>query len=506
MNIEPHQFQADAIEACRGNSRSGIKRQILLSPTGSGKTTIGGFMAQSAVQKDRRVIWVAQGRELILQAADRMKDFDIHHGVIMGAQSQDRAAPMQVCSVDTLRARAKKEKYPPADLIFVDECHRTSARSYGDILAAFPDAYVIGLTATPCRDDNKKLGDIYEKMVEAATLPWLIENNFLVRPDTYTWSADAFLDTEMKGRDFDPEKMGQRVLKISGDIVDLWKEKANNRKTVLFAPDVKTSMAFAEMFLHAGVSAVHIDGTTPREIRDSVDEKIISGEIQVVCNFGVYTTGWDCPPVSCAIIARLTKNIGLLYQMPGRILRTYPGKTDAIILDVCGNYRKGGQCPGGILGPRKWVLEKTEPKKPRKTIFQHGTPSAKKLVIENADLELEKIITDGGAAIRQYLADLKSARAKQFNPGWAFRRLREYQGDACAKKIGQLLTPIKLGKLVGLSGVKMNTQLAALGMQRRVHDRWILTDRGSMHAQSYPPRNPLHAPKIVWSQTVFYDE
>ena len=127
-----------------------------------------------------------------------------------------------------------------------------------------------------------------------------------------------------------------------GDIVTNWVRIAPERKTIVFASGVRHSIHIAERFTEAGYRAAHIDGTTPLRERDDTLAALEAGDIQIISNCMVLTEGFDCPSLDCCILARPTRNLGLYLQMAGRVLRTFPGKEDSIIIDHSGNLYEHG--------------------------------------------------------------------------------------------------------------------------------------------------------------------
>jgi superfamily II DNA or RNA helicase len=130
--------------------------------------------------------------------------------------------------------------------------------------------------------------------------------------------------------------------KLVGDVVSHWHRLAERRKTVVFAVDVAHSRHLCEAFLASGVAAAHVDGATPKDERDAILARLAQGALAVVCNCMVLTEGWDQPDVSCAVLARPTRHVGLYRQMVGRVLRPAPGKADAIVIDHSGAIHAHG--------------------------------------------------------------------------------------------------------------------------------------------------------------------
>jgi hypothetical protein len=140
---------------------------------------------------------------------------------------------------------------------------------------------------------------------------------------------------------------------LVGDIVTPWLRLAERRRTVVFASGVAHSVHLRDSFRVAGVWAEHLDGSTPAEERDRILERLGTGAVEVVSNAMVLTEGWDQPAVSCLVLARPTRHMGLYRQMVGRVLRPAPGKIDALILDHAGAVFEHGF----VEEPVTWTLE-----------------------------------------------------------------------------------------------------------------------------------------------------
>jgi superfamily II DNA or RNA helicase len=278
-----------------------------------------------------------------------LEAFGIRVGIIMAKEPMDLEAPVQVASVQTLNMRAfrtRKIELPEFAMVFIDEAHHVRAATYEQIVKKFPHAVVVGLTATPCRGDGRGLGNVFEALIEAPQVRELQEGGHLVKSIIY---APLRYQPDLKGvrtqaGDYVLSQLGRRMdddTLVRG-VVEHWLRHGQQRPTVVFAVNVKHSRHIRDEFERAGVSAAHIDAKTPKEERDEALKKLADGEIKVLTNCAVLVEGWDCPPTSCCILARPTKQLGLYRQMVGRVLRPYPGKEDAVILDHSGAvYRHG---------------------------------------------------------------------------------------------------------------------------------------------------------------------
>ncbi len=285
-----------------------------------------------------RVLFLAHRRELILQTSRKLYELGIDHGILLPGYPVRLHEPVQVASIATLHARAVRSNLismPEADLVIVDEAHHVLARSYMRILEAYPGAVVLGLTATPCRGDGRGLGTAFEALVECPSVAELIQDGFLVPTKVYAPSQPDLKGVRVERGDYVESQLAERANtdKLVGDIVEHWLRLAERRRTVVFATGVQHSLHIRDEFRRADVLAEHIDGGTPVDERDRILDQLSKGQIEVVCNAMVLTEGWDQPSVSCLVLARPTKNLGLYRQTIGRALRPAPGKIDALIMD-----------------------------------------------------------------------------------------------------------------------------------------------------------------------------
>jgi superfamily II DNA or RNA helicase len=163
--------------------------------------------------------------------------------------------------------------------------------------------------------------------------------------------------------------------RLIADIVSTRDKYAKDRPTVCFATSVGHSIHIRDCFSESGVRAEHIDGSTPADERDETLRRLKSGDIEVVTNCAVLTEGWDMPDCGCIILARPTKSFQLYRQMVGRVIRSSPGKQNAIVLDHAGaTYRHGL-----VEDPIEWVLEEDH-KVQNKTHAARGEAGTRQLI------------------------------------------------------------------------------------------------------------------------------
>ncbi|MDD1520016.1 MULTISPECIES: DEAD/DEAH box helicase family protein [Bradyrhizobium] len=324
---------------------AGQHRIILVAPTASGKTVIARAIIAQAQRKDLGSLFLAHRREILAQTSNKLHG--IPHGVIRPGIHPRPLEMVQVASVQTLHRRAIKAgvmELPEAGLVIVDECHHVVAESYQSILDRYPQAILLGLTATPCRGDGRGLGAVFQKMIQCPQVGELVGLGFLVPTRVYAPVDPDLRGVHVRHGDYVESELARRMdqPQLVGDIVTHWFKFGERRRTVCFATDVRHSIHIRDEFGAAGVRAEHIDGETPMAERDATLARLASGEIDLVTNCMVLTEGWDMPALGCLILARPTKQLGLYRQMIGRGLRPAPDKANCIVLDHAGlTYQLG---------------------------------------------------------------------------------------------------------------------------------------------------------------------
>jgi superfamily II DNA or RNA helicase len=345
MTVQLRPYQLAAIENTRRALRSGKRRVLICAPTGSGKTLTSGSIILGAHAKGSRVLFVAHRRELVDQSVLALARLGLSAiGVIRaGDKRKDPSQPIQVASIQTLARRAHLD--PPPHLVFIDECHRAASASYQSALyEAYPEATIIGLSATPCRTDGKPLGGPFDMMIPVARYSELIAGGFICEPIVYSTPVVADLSgVRTSGGDYNQEDLEAAVNRgaLIGNIGLEWQKRSGGRRTVVFAVSVAHSLAIVDMFKRRGVCAEHLDGNTPEAERSAILARLDSGETQLVSNCNVLTEGWDQPSVKCLVLARPTKSLALYMQAAGRSLRPWNGVTP-VILDHGGNVDRHG--------------------------------------------------------------------------------------------------------------------------------------------------------------------
>ena len=353
-------YQSDAIEAVFKAWSGGMKRPAMVLPTGAGKTVVFAHLIKQFRTRHYdtplqhtglRVMVLVHRDELADQAMAKIKAIapELSVGKVK-ALDNDIKADVMVCSVQTLanskRRRSIKNEAVSSrsgaiGLIITDECHHAAARTYQTVYADFSDALQLGVTATMVRGDGVGLGSTWEEVVYSRSVLWMIGKGYLSnvkRMDLDIGSSLALGDVKQSRGDFQVGDLG-RALEES-DMADklpaAYQEHAAGRPGVVFTPTVATAQQVARSFNGAGITTAVISGDTPRGERQQIFEDYRTGRVQVLANCMVLTEGFDAPWASCAVIARPTRLPGLYTQMVGRVLRPFPGKDHALVMNVAG--------------------------------------------------------------------------------------------------------------------------------------------------------------------------
>lgn len=340
MELRP--YQVEAVEAARGEMRGGKKRVLIVCPTGGGKTVIASDIIRRASEKGSRILFLAHRRELIAQTCDKLNRFGVRHGVIMAGERMALQHPVQVASIQTLAKR--RESLRHVDVIFFDEAHHASAGTYQDVLEWYPQARVVGLTATPWRLDGRGLGDVFDGHTIVRTPKQLRDEGHLVAVGGWEYEAIDTSQARVKGGDFVAADLSAAATsgRVVGDVVEEWKRYAAGRRTVVFAVSIEASQRMVLEFRREGLPAEHVDGTMPPAERDAIIARLRSGQTLIVSNCNVLTEGFDCPELEVCVLARPTLSTSLYLQMVGRVLRPAAGKAMARIHDHAGCLRAHG--------------------------------------------------------------------------------------------------------------------------------------------------------------------
>lgn len=348
MSVLLRDYQSQAILDVRCAFRK-VRAVILVLATGAGKTVIFSEITRLAKEKGSRVLILAHRDQLINQCSRKLNDIGTTHGVIMAGVTPAWHEMVQVGSVQTVVRRLNKFIAPP-DIIIIDECHLSAAKTYVTILEAFPDAKLLGVTGSPCRLDGRALGradgGLYDAMVQGITISQLIERGFLVRPRVFGSSKVVNLQGIEKGAngDYNSKQLAARMdtRGITGDAIEHYQRICPGVPAVAWCVNIAHATHVAAQFNAAGIPAAMLCGDHDGEYRDAILAKLATGEIKVVTFVGLLIEGVDVPEITCIILLRPTFSLASYLQTVGRGLRPLLGKSCCYVLDHASLFVRHG--------------------------------------------------------------------------------------------------------------------------------------------------------------------
>jgi superfamily II DNA or RNA helicase len=340
--MQLRQYQEDAKTQVRDLFIKGHRRVIMCKPTGSGKTVTFASIAFDAVRIGSKVAIIVDRKELLEQAASKLKAYGMLPQIIRGQNRVNYNSKAFVATVQTLINRPQ----PDIDLLIIDEAHK---QTFDKLLAldAYKRTYMIGATATPMRTGRmKQLSDNYTALVEPVTITELIADGFLVPAITYAAKAGGVDMSGVKTKlgDYDQKGMFDAFNKapLYDGVVDQYRKFSDGDRAICFNINVEHSQKTADAFTAAGIHAVHCDGSMKQKQREGILRDWRNGVFDVLCNCDLFTTGFDEPTIETVIVNRATQSVPLWLQMCGRGSRPSKGKGDFKIIDMGANiYRLG---------------------------------------------------------------------------------------------------------------------------------------------------------------------
>ena len=410
--MELREYQQEAKEGIFAEWGKGIKRTLLVLPTGCGKTIVFAKVAEDCVRSGDRVLILAHRGELLEQAADK-----IGRATGLGCATEKAEQTclgswfrVTVGSVQSLTREKRLGQFPADyfDTIIIDEAHHCLTDSYQRILEHFRDARVLGVTATPDRGDMRSLGEFFESLAYEYTLPRAIRSGYLspIKALTIPLKLDL-TGVGIQAGDFKAGDIGTALDPYLYQIADEMAEHCMDRKTVVFLPLVKTSQKFRDILNAKGFQAAEVNGDSSD--RAEVLEAFGRGSYNVLCNSMLLTEGWDCPSVDCIVVLRPTKIRSLYSQMVGRGTRLHPGKDHLLLLDFLWHTERHELChPASLICQDEEVARQMTA-----NIEEAGMP----VDIEAAEEQAaEDVVAQREEALAKQLSEMRARKRKLVDP------------------------------------------------------------------------------------------
>lgn len=338
--LELFDYQEAILGKLRDGFIAGHRVQMLVAPTGAGKTEMAMELLEAAANKGNRAAMVLDRIVLCNQTSERLDRYGIDHGVLQAGHWRFRPGErIQVCSAQTLE---KRGAMPGMKLLIVDEAHNTRAQTI-EFIKNNPHVKVVGLSATPFA---KGLGKTYTNVVSAISTRELVERGRLAPLRVFIAKQIDMTGAKKVAGEWSSKEAEGRGMSITGDVVSEWVKKTNEvfggpRKTVVFAAGVAHAADLAQKFSEAGYNFVSLSYKDDDDFKaDAIKEfgKPDSSIVGLIAT-DILTKGFDVPDVMIGVSARpFSKSFMSHVQQMGRVMRSYPGKEFALWLDHSGNY------------------------------------------------------------------------------------------------------------------------------------------------------------------------
>lgn len=356
--------------------RDGHKNVIAVAPTGSGKTRI---ISDIILNCGVPCVAIAHRQELVSQISLALAENGVYHNVmapqsvidfcitrhvdVCGKKYHRASSNVHVAGVQTLLRRVTPRMKRDIKLWVTDEAHHLLPKNqWGKAAALFPNAYGLGVTASPIRCDNQPLGaqhgGVFDKMVSGPTMRELIDVKYLADYRIFAPKSSINRDTIKRSQatgDFSQHALRKELEKstITGDIVSHYQKIAMGKRGITFVVGVDMAHEVAEKYNNVGIPAEAISAKTADRVRQNAIRKFENGDILQLVNVDLFGEGFDVPAVEVVSMGRPTESFGLYLQQFGRALRPLQGKTHGIIIDHVGNVMRHG-LPDAY---REWTLD-----------------------------------------------------------------------------------------------------------------------------------------------------
>jgi len=346
-------YQQEAIDSINSHYDRGITKQLVVLPTGAGKTVIFSHIPKIN-SSFLPMLVLAHRAELLDQARNKIMASNPNLTVeIEQAERKAGYVDVVVASVATLgRNNTPRIMAYPQDYfrsIVIDEAHHAAAPSYRRIIDNFKTNFLLGVTATPQRSDSTRLIDVFDEIVYYKTIQDLIKDKWLCPLVGYRIKTDTDIsEVEMQNGDYAQNKL-ESVVDNPGrnaTVVAAYTNLAFSKKALVFASGVRHAQNLALSFSQASINAEVILGTTPQDQREKIFQNFSSGLTKVIINVGVLTEGYDEPSIEAIILAKPTRSALLYTQIVGRGTRLHDGKKHCIVIDISDTTK--GKKPIGL--------------------------------------------------------------------------------------------------------------------------------------------------------------
>lgn len=349
------EYQKEAVDAAVKFFESGRRNNAIeVLPTGAGKSLV---IANIAYRLDAPVLVFQPSKEILEQNYAKLCSYGVLDTGIFSA-SFNRREVRKITFATIGSVKSYKDYFRKFRYVIIDECHNVNAEAgmYKDFIQAI-QCKVLGLTATPYRLYSTRFYGsmlrfitrtnprIFNELIYHVQVKTLLERGYLAKMNYYQLNVvdTSRLTLNSTGADFTDASIRRhyREIKFNDTLENIIQRLlvAGRKSVLVFTRFVDEAVHLCK---HLGSISAVVSGSTPKAEREDILNRFKAGEIKVVANVGVLTTGFDFPELATVVLARPTMSLALYYQMCGRAIRPHEDKVSWIV-DLCGNYNRFGR-------------------------------------------------------------------------------------------------------------------------------------------------------------------
>jgi superfamily II DNA or RNA helicase len=375
IDVAPKPFQVDILEALSTERQRGHFRNLVVAPTGTGKTWVSAFdYKRLRAAGFERLLFVAHRDEILRQSQEvyRVVLGDPNFGERHVGAERPVVGTHVFASIQSLSGRVDQIRPDGFDVVIVDEFHHAEAPTYRRLLQRLTPRVLVGLTATPERADGREILHWFDDRIGSEMRLWEALDQGLLCPFHYLGVSDG---TDLRGVGFERGRYVTAELEdvLTGDhvrarrvieAVSEWVLDASRMRALGFCAGVKHARFMAEQFTAAGHPSIALDGSTNKETRIQAVEQLRRGELRAIFTVDIFNEGVDIPEVDTILLLRPTESATVFLQQLGRGLRWAEGKSVLTVLDFVGQahaeYRFDIRYRALIGGTRQQIAQQIE--------------------------------------------------------------------------------------------------------------------------------------------------